>query len=426
MLRNESAPYSLNGMVKNLNMFSVAREKFNNFVLVLKETVNSFQKNNNFEMAATLSFYSFFALIPLLLLTIYPLASYLVSSQKALEEIERLFPRQFPEINKVIIKEVATIARHRALWEVFTLLTLIGLITPFARACRTAFSKIFRFEREFSYFKAKLWDGLGVLIILVMFILLVSGEFLYSLYVDTLLIDLPTFLDISYLLAPFFIALISLFLFFIFFVPVKVKWSQLLIGSLTTVALWSLIRPAFSLVLQVNPNYGFAFGSLKMVFLLVIWVYYSFAVMLAGAEIMANMKRKEALVFRGLFFNQKAGRKIPNKFVKVFENGEVVFKEGEIGQEMYYILSGAAAIHKEGKVLRVITEGDYFGEIAMLLDVPRTVTITVVEPDTRLVCISQDNFEILLRENPSIVLTILKEMSARLKDSDAEACQVVL
>ncbi len=168
-------------------------------------------------MAATLSFYSFFALIPLLLLAVYPLGSYLISSQKAIEEIERLFPRQFPEINKVIIKEVATIARHRALWEVFTFLTLIGLITPFAKACRTAFSKIFRFEREFSYFKAKLWDSLGVLIILVMFILLVLFEFLYSLYVDTFLIDLPTVLDISYLLAPFLIALIFLFLFFTYF-----------------------------------------------------------------------------------------------------------------------------------------------------------------------------------------------------------------
>jgi membrane protein len=412
--------------VKNLNMAPVPREKINNLFLVLKETFKSFQKNNNLETAATLSFYSFFALIPLLLLAVYPLGSYLISSQRAIGEIERLFPRQFPEINKVIIKEVATIARHRALWEAFTFVTLLGLIIPFAKACRTAFSKIFRFEREYSYFKAKLWDSLGGLIILVMFIFLVSGEFLYSLYVDTLLIDLPTVLDILYLLAPFFIALISLFLFFIFFVPVKVKWSQLLIGSLTTVFLWSLIRPAFSLVLQVNPNYGFAFGSLKTVFLLVIWVYYSFAVMLAGAEVMANMKRKEALVFRGLFFNHKAGRRIPNKFVKVFESGEIVFKEGEIGQEMYYILSGAAAIHKEGKVLRVITEGDYFGEIAMLLDVPRTATITVVEPNTRLVCISQDNFEILLRENPSIVLAILKEMSARLKDTDAEACQVVL
>jgi membrane protein len=148
--------------------------------------------------------------------------------------------------------------------------------------------------------------------------------------------------------------------------------------------------------------------------------------MLAGAEVMANMKRKEALLFRGLFFDHKTGRKIPNKFVKVFEIGEVVFKEGEIGQEMYYILSGAAAVNKGGKVLRVIREGDYFGEIAMLLNVPRTATITVVEADTRLVCISHENFEILLRENPNIVLDILKEMSARLKESDLDACQVVL
>jgi membrane protein len=159
---------------------------------------------------------------------------------------------------------------------------------------------------------------------------------------------------------------------------------------------------------------------------LVIWVYYSFAVLLAGAEVMANMKRKEALLFRGLFFNHKAGRKIPNKFIRAFEMGEVVFKEGDVGKEMYFILSGAAAVNKGGKVLRVIREGDYFGEIAMLLNVPRTATITIVEPDTRLVCISHDNFEILLRENPNIVLAVLKEMSARLKETDLEACQVVL
>jgi membrane protein len=425
-IENRSYPYFLNDILKNLNMFPALREKLNTFILVLKETSKSFQKNNNFEMAATLSFYSFFALIPLLLLAVYPIGTYLISSQSAIEEIERLFPKQFPEINKVIIKEVSAIARHRALWETFTFVTLLGLITPFAKACRTAFSKIFRFEREFSFFKAKLWDSLGVLLILVMFMLLVLCEFLYSLYVDTSLIDLPTVLDISYLLAPFFIALIALFFFYFFFVPIKLKWLHLLIGSLLTVSLWSLIRPAFSLVLQINPNYGFAFGSLKTIFFLVIWVYYSFAVMLAGAEVMANMKRKEALLFRGLFFNHKAGRKIPNKYVKVFEVGEVVFKEGEVGREMYYILSGAATINKEGKVLKVIGEGDYFGEIAMLLNTPRTATITVVEPDTRLVCISQDNFEILLRENPSIVLAILKEMSARLKETDAEACQVVL
>ncbi len=369
-------------------------------------------------MAATLSFYSFFALIPMLLLAVYPLGSYLISSQAAIREIERLFPRQFLEINRVIIKEVETIGRHRALWEIFTFVTLLGLMTPFAKACRTAFSRIFKIEKDLSFFKAKLWDSLGVLILLVMFVLLVLSEFLYSVYVDTFLIDLPAGLDISYLLAPFLIAVIFLLFFYYFFVPVKIKWSQLLTGSLITVFLWSLLRPAFSLILQLNPNYGFAFGSLKAVFLLVIWVYYFFTVMLIGAEVMANMKRKEALLFRGLFHNRKAGRKIPDKFIKVFQKGEVVVKEGEIGREMFFILSGSAVVQKEGKILRVIREGHYFGEMAMLLNVPRTATITVLEPETRMVCISQDNFEILLRENYSIVLTLLKEMSARLKESD--------
>jgi membrane protein len=377
-------------------------------------------------MAATLSFYSFFALIPLLLLTVYPLGSYLISSQSVLKEMERLFPSQFPEINRAIIKEVKTLAKHRALWEVLTFVTLIGLITPFSKACRTAFSRIFKLERDFSYFKAKLWDSLGVLIILVMFILLILSEFLYSLYVDTFLIDLPTVLDISYLLAPLLIALIFLFFFYFFFVPVKLKWLHLLIGSVITVFLWSLIRPAFSLILQLNPNYGFAFGSLKAVFLMVIWVYYFFTVMLAGAEIMANMKRREALLFKGLFFSPKAGRGIPNRFIRTYGTGDIVFKEGETGGMMYYILSGVLSVSKKGKILRIIKENDYFGEIAMLLAVPRTATITVIEPDTRLACISHDNFEILLRENPGVVLTILREMSARLKESDGETCQTVL
>jgi membrane protein len=412
-------------MSKKLDIILAAREKLNPFFLVLRESFSSFQKNNNFEMAATLSFYSFFALIPMLWLAVYPVGSYLISSQSAIKEIERLFPKQFLEINRVIIKEVEMIARHRALWEVFTFVTLLGLMTPFAKASRTAFSKIFRFELGFSFFKAKLWDSLGVLILLVMFILLVLFEFLYSVYVDTLLIDLPAGLDISYLLAPFLIALIFVSFFYFFFVPVKLKWFQLLTGSLITVFLWSLLRPAFSLILQLNPDYGFAFGSLKAVFLLVIWVYYFFTVMLAGAEVMANMKRKEALLFRGLFYHHKAGRKIPNKFVKVFEKGDVVFEEGDLGQEMFFILSGSAVVHQGGKVLRVIREGDYFGEIAMLLNVPRTATVTVLEADTGMVCISHDNFETLLRENSDIVLALLKEMSARLKESD-EGVSVVL
>jgi membrane protein len=407
-------------------MTSFLREKANNFSLVIKEYLIAFQKNNNFEAAAALSYYSFFALIPLLLLSVYLLGNLLTSFHSALQEIEGLLPKVAPEINKFLIKEVQVLSRHKALWGSFTLLSLIWLIAPFAKASRSAFSKIFKFEGEYSYLKAKLFDTLGIFIFLIMFVLLVTSEFLYSLYVDTFLIDLPTMMDISYLLGPFFLALIGLVFFYRFFIPVKLSWLYLLTGSLLTVSLWSLIRPAFSLLLRINPYYGFAFGSLKTFFLFVIWVYYSFAALLVGAEIMANMKRKEALLLKGLFFNLKAGRKIPAKFIRAFEQGDIVFKEGAIGQEMFYILSGAVSINVNEKIIRVMREGEYFGEMAMLLKAPRTATIKVVEPGTRLVCISQDNFETLLKENHIIVLTILKEMCSRLKISEEEACRVVL
>ncbi len=413
-------------MIKNLKIFLAVRENFNNFFLVLKETFHSFEKNNDFEAAASLSYYSFLALIPLLLMAVYPLGSFLITSQSAVEGIERLFPTLFPKINRAILKEVQTLGRYRGWWEVFTFITFLGFIIPFAKACRNIFSRIFKFERRLSFLKAKLWDGLGGLIILAIFILLVLSELMHSLLVGPLLIDLPTVLEVGYLFVPFFMALIVLFFFFLFFVPVKVKWLYLLTGSLVTVFLWSLIRPVFSLILRVTPHYGFTFGSFRALFFLVIWVYYSFAAILVGAEFIANMKRKEALLFKGLFFNPKAGWRIPKRFIKSFGPGEIVFEEGEIGGEMYYILSGALSVSKRGKVIRIIKENDYFGEIAMLLESERTATVTVIAPDTRLISISRDNFETLLRENPEIVLAILKEMSARLKSIDDDTSLMVL
>ncbi len=59
--------------------------------------------------------------------------------------------------------------------------------------------------------------------------------------------------------------------------------------------------------------------------------------------------------------------------------------------------------------------GDYFGEMAMLIQVPRTAAAVAAARDTRLVVISQSNFETIIRENPKIVLSILHEMAKRLR-----------
>ena len=160
--------------------------------------------------------------------------------------------------------------------------------------------------------------------------------------------------------------------------------------------------------LHYNPNYGLIFGSLKAVFILIVWVYYTFAVILFGIELLSNIRRREALLLSRLFAGgnsrSEGSSVVPSRFIRSCEPGEVIFEEDSTGHEMFYILSGSVQILKKGYVLREMRTGDYFGEMAMLIQVPRTAAAVAAARDTRLVVISESNFDTIIRENPKIVL----------------------
>ena len=103
--------------------------------------------------------------------------------------------------------------------------------------------------------------------------------------------------------------------------------------------------------------------------------------------------------------------------------GETVFSEGDVGTEMYVIQSGTVDIVKrvkdEARVLSVLERGDFFGEMSMLIQTERTAGAAAGPDGARLVAITRDNFDMILRENPGIVLAILREMATRLKNTSA-------
>jgi MFS family permease len=77
--------------------------------------------------------------------------------------------------------------------------------------------------------------------------------------------------------------------------------------------------------------------------------------------------------------------------------GEVVLRQGEESDHFFVIEAGQVEVTREGEVLRREGPGDFFGEIGLLRDVPRTATVTAVE-DTHLATVARDDFLQAVRE----------------------------
>ncbi len=396
-------------------------EKLGYPYLIFRESLKSFTRNNGLETAATLAFFGFFSLIPLLIIIVYLLSNIILSSQVAMKGIESLIGQIFPAYHKVLLKEIYAVAKQRT-WGILSFLALFWSVTPLASSLRFALLRVFKVERDQPFWKNKLINAFAVFIVLALFIGVILGEIVYTSMTAPYTRHPGPWIQVLNFLAAPILATLVIAMFYLIFCPVPLKAANLLAGSFITASLWLAAKPVFLLFLKFNPDYGLTFGSLKAIFILIIWVYYQFVVILFGTEIMANIRRREALLLSGLLQEsappRKGPRKIMDRFAASYGRGEVVCGEGEPGAEMFYILEGAVEIRRRGKTLRVLKAGEYFGEMAMLLRAPRTATVIASAEETRLIRIGEDNFETILRENPKIVHGILKEMAERVKRTD--------
>lgn len=109
------------------------------------------------------------------------------------------------------------------------------------------------------------------------------------------------------------------------------------------------------------------------------------------------------------------------RFGREFQPGEVLFREGEMGEVMFVIQAGAVRITKEvggeEKNLAVLGPGEFLGEMAILNGKPRTATATVVET-TRCLVIEAKTLESMVARNAEIALRLIKKLAKRLDSAD--------
>lgn len=96
-------------------------------------------------------------------------------------------------------------------------------------------------------------------------------------------------------------------------------------------------------------------------------------------------------------------------------SGEILFREGDPGDSMYVVLSGEIYIEKENTVIAQRSQGEYFGEMTLIEDKPRTATAKVVK-ETRLLEIHKDQFLAHFASNAQALMSFLKTGSERSRE----------
>lgn len=105
-----------------------------------------------------------------------------------------------------------------------------------------------------------------------------------------------------------------------------------------------------------------------------------------------------------------------------YNKGELIFKDGEIGLGVAMIVSGSVHVKTGGRLLAELQAGDFFGEIALVLDEPRTANVIAAE-ETKLAFFLRPDLEEFIEQFPKhgaiLTFNLSKVLANRLREANA-------
>jgi CRP/FNR family transcriptional regulator, cyclic AMP receptor protein len=94
--------------------------------------------------------------------------------------------------------------------------------------------------------------------------------------------------------------------------------------------------------------------------------------------------------------------------------GKVLTREGKSGSEFFVIVDGEVGVTKDGQEIRTLGSGDFFGEIALLEDTPRTATVVAKTP-LRFFVLTRQAFRSMLAHQPELEQKVLSALEERVR-----------
>ena len=100
---------------------------------------------------------------------------------------------------------------------------------------------------------------------------------------------------------------------------------------------------------------------------------------------------------------------------RTYEPGDPIVRQDAPASALYVILSGKVRVHEgsDGPTITELHAGDFFGELALIEDRPRTASVSAVD-ETECILFVAWEFTALLKEHPEISIPIMHALIARL------------
>jgi len=125
---------------------------------------------------------------------------------------------------------------------------------------------------------------------------------------------------------------------------------------------------------------------------------------------------KKVLLFNNL--SQRHLKEIAKHADQVqVEKGRVLAQQGKTGWEFIFIVEGKARVEKNGKFVRQLSGGDFFGEISLIDGEPRTATV-IAETDMTILIVHKPSFDHLLDAIPGLQKKILISLCQYLRRAE--------
>lgn len=397
---------------------------------ILQNAGRNYQDNGNTNQAAAISLYAILSFIPLFMLTVLLVSSIFGSHPNAQKELIGMIRGFHPFFSDTLLAQLGGVEKKAQLLGWLGIIGLIWSSSMIIGAIETAMNNIFRSHKNRNYIVSKL---LAIGMIPMGWLIAITSVLIT--YIVTFLAKHPLLSEPSLFILPFIHGVLFRFivpycLTVIFFTLVykiipteRISWGNAFAGAAIFSVLMEIAKHFFTWYVSNFGRYNVIFGSLGAVVILVLWVFYIGLILLFCAELIASYRRRDLILLEKALLQPDVKRmqineRLFRKFGRSYSKGEYIFREGDTSREMYYILAGHIRVSKkEGRGTKVLADlgpREYFGEMAALLEAPRTASTYAAE-DSDVAIIDADTFHRLIRENEEVSLFMLKEFSNRIR-----------